>query len=98
MSCISYHPSTHPGTDTGSGPKAGINSYPFSLKYSSFSDLGDFPLALSPYNFPLSALQISAKRSPPIPAPVGSTSPRTAFAAIAASMALPPFFNISSAT
>ena len=36
-----------------------------------------------------------ANKSPPIPHPVGSTNPKTALAAIAASMALPPFFNTS---
>ena len=61
-------------------------------------DLGDLPLALRPYSFPLSALQIIAKRSPPMPLPVGSTTPRTALAAIAASIALPPFLRISRAT
>ena len=38
-----------------------------------------------------SALHIIANKSPPIPHPVGSTKPSTAFAAIAASIALPPF-------
>ena len=37
-----------------------------------------------------------AKRSPPTPQPVGSISPRAAFAAMAASIALPPFLSISS--
>ena len=36
-----------------------------------------------------------ANKSPPIPHPVGSTRPKTAFAAIAASIALPPFLRTS---
>ena len=36
-----------------------------------------------------------ANKSPPTPHPVGSTRPKTAFAAIAASMALPPSFRTS---
>jgi len=98
ISCISNQPSTHPGTDTGKGPYEGMNSKPFFLKYSSFNDRGERPLALSPKSFFLSELHIIANRSPPTPQPVGSTSPSTAFAAIAASIALPPFFSISRAT
>ena len=36
-----------------------------------------------------------ANKSPPIPHPVGSTRPKTAFAAIAASIALPPSLRTS---
>ena len=36
-----------------------------------------------------------ANRSPPIPQPVGSMSPKAAFTAMAASMAFPPFFRTS---
>ena len=39
-----------------------------------------------------------ANRSPPIPLPVGSTSPSIALAAMAASIAFPFFFKISIAT
>ena len=39
-----------------------------------------------------------ANRSPPTPLPVGSISPRAAFAAIAASTAVPPRLSTSSAT
>src|SRR5438552_16550696 len=39
-----------------------------------------------------------AKRSPPIPLETGSIKPRVAFAAIAASTALPPRFKISTPT
>ena len=35
-----------------------------------------------------------ANKSPPMPHPVGSTRPKTALAAIAASIALPPFLSI----
>src|SRR5664280_2479814 len=61
ISCISNHPSTHPGTETGKGPYDGINSYLFCLKYSSFRERGDLPLPFKPYNLPLSALHIIAK-------------------------------------
>ena len=39
-----------------------------------------------------------ANKSPPIPLPVGSTKPSTAFAATAASIAFPPALRISNAT
>ena len=51
---------------------------------------GAGPDEFRPYNFLSSALQTIAKRSPPMPHPVGSIKPRTAFAAIAASIAFPP--------
>ena len=38
-----------------------------------------------------------ANKSPPIPHPVGSTRPKTAFAAIAASIAFPPSLRTSKA-
>jgi hypothetical protein len=38
-----------------------------------------------------------ANKSPPMPEPVGSLTPSTAFAAIAASTALPPARSVSSA-
>ena len=51
---------------------------------------GDRPLALSPYSFLVFASQTIANRSPPRPHDIGSTTPSTALAAIAASTALPP--------
>ncbi len=39
--------------------------------------------------------QTMAKRSPPMPQPTGSIRPSAAFAAMAASTALPPFFRMS---
>ena len=44
----SNHPSTHPGTLTGSGPYAGILLKLFSLKYSRVRSSGDLPLAFKP--------------------------------------------------
>ena len=51
------------------------------------SDFGDRPLPLKPYNFCVSASQMMAKMSPPIPQLAGSTRPSTALAAMAASRA-----------
>ena len=56
--------------------------------------LGAGPEEFRPYNFFSLAFHTIANRSPPIPHPVGSTNPSTAFAAIAASIALPPFFRM----
>jgi hypothetical protein len=94
----SNHPSTHPGTVMGSGPRGGILVSPACWKTSSVSDRGDRPLALSPQSFSLWASHTMANRSPPIPDPVGSMRPSVALAAIAASAALPPFLRISRAT
>ena len=55
--------------------------------------IGAGPDEFKPYNLFSSALQTIANKSPPMPHPVGSTSPRTAFAAMAASIAFPPFFK-----
>ena len=41
------------------------------------------------------SIHMIANKSPPIPQPVGSIKPNIALAAIAASIALPPFFNMS---
>jgi hypothetical protein len=59
--------------------------------------MGERPLPLYPCSFPVFGSQTIANRSPPMPEPVGSTRPSIAFAAIAASIALPPFFRMSSA-
>ncbi len=69
----------------------------FSRKYSSVIALGARPEALSPVSSSFSASQTIANRSPPMPQPVGSIRPSAAFAAIAASTALPPAFRMSSA-
>ncbi len=59
---------------------------------------GARPDALSPVSSLFSASHTMANRSPPIPQPVGSISPSAAFAAIAASTAVPPALRISRAT
>ena len=93
--CNSNQPSTAPGTLTGKGPKEGIFDIPFSSKYAKVSFLGDLPLAFNPYNFLVLASQTMANKSPPTPQPVGSMSPKAAFAAMAASIAFPPFLRMS---
>src|SRR5262249_50690908 len=55
--------------------------------------LGAQPLALRAYSFPLFASQYMTNRSPPTPFIIGSTTPTTALAAIAASTAEPPCSN-----
>ena len=73
-------------------------SIPRSLKCCRVSDSGERPEALRPVSSPFSASHTIANRSPPMPQPVGSINPSVAFAAIAASTALPPAFRMSSAT
>ena len=57
---------------------------------SSVSDSGERPLAFKPCSRPVAASETIANKSPPMPQLVGSVSPSAAFAAIAASTALPP--------
>src|SRR5580693_4404791 len=72
-------------------PLSGIRSVMlFNFRNSGVSFAGAQPLALSPYNLPVFVSYTMAKRSPPIPFIIGSTTPITAFVATAASMALPP--------
>jgi len=59
--------------------------------------LGERPLPARVTTFFSLGSQIMAKQSPPRPQEVGSTKPRTALVATAASMAEPPFFRISMA-
>ena len=58
-------------------------------------DWGAGPLAFKPNSFCSLASQTIANKSPPMPLPVGSIRPKAIFAAMAASMAVPPFFNTS---
>ena len=102
LPCSSNQPSTVPGTDTGSGPVAGMVAE-FSFLSSarsvlSESDCGERPLPLRPCSFRVFASQTMANKSPPTPLPVGSMSPMVALAAIAASTAVPPRLSTSSAT
>src|SRR5579863_5468342 len=71
-------------------PSCGMLLMPLARKYSILSAFGAQPLALIPFSFPVFASQYIAKRSPPIPSLFGSTTPSTALAAIAASIADPP--------
>ncbi len=70
---------------------------PLSRKYSIVIAAGALPEAFSPVNSRFSASHTMANRSPPMPQPVGSISPSAALAAIAASTAVPPAFNMSRA-
>ena len=83
-------PSTQPGTDQLRGPWTGIFVSPLARKSSIVAAAGARPLALRPKSFFVFASQTMANRSPPIPHDIGSTTPSTALAAIAASTALPP--------
>ena len=95
--CNSNQPSTHPGTVIGKGPVAGMVLRERRSNSSMVSDCGDRPLAFKPCSFPVSASQTMANKSPPMPQPVGSISPNAAFAAMAASTALPPRRKMSMA-
>src|SRR6056297_109562 len=83
-----------PGTVTGIKPYFGISSCPRSLTASIEIDFGAGPLEFRPCNFPF--VQTIANASLPIPFDVGSNTVRAAAVATAASIALPPFFKISS--
>jgi hypothetical protein len=58
------------------------------------SALADQPLAFRAYIFFSFGSHTMAKRSPPMPFIIGSMTPTAAFAAIAASTALPPLERI----
>ena len=68
----------------------GIALRPFDLKRSIVAAAGERPLAFKPTSFLVLESQTIAKRSPPRPHDIGSTTPSTALAAMAASTALPP--------
>ena len=59
--------------------------------------VGARPMAFRPCSFPVFGSHMIANKSPPMPLPVGSTTPSTALPAIAASTALPPSCKTSSA-
>ena len=74
-----------------------ISEILFFSKNSKVAFFGAMPDPLTEIGFwPL--LQIKAKQSPPKPVEPGSITDCTAEAAIAASTALPPFFNIDMAS
>src|SRR5882724_3040037 len=92
--CSFPHPSTQPGTVDELIPAAAIFLTPLLLTNSMLMALGAQPLALRAYNFRVFASQYETIRSPPTPFIIGSTTPITAFAAMAASTAEPPCSNI----
>jgi hypothetical protein len=89
LSCRARQPETAPGTVTGSQPLSGIRP---SGSFSGVRARGLLPEAFRPWSSPS---QTMAKRSPPMPLEVGSTTVRQAAMAMAASTALPPFKSIS---
>ena len=86
----SLQPSTTPGTLTESTPRYGISSSFRRRNSSGVAARAERPLALSPRTCFVFASYTIAKRSPPGPFIVGSTTERTAAAVTAASIALPP--------
>ena len=93
--CNADHPLTHPGTLQASGPRTGISFRPIASALSRLQSYGERPLALSPSSLRSFAFQTIANRSPPGPQLIGSTRDSMALAQMAASMALPPAFRIS---
>ncbi len=91
-------PAMAPGTVTAPGPDPGTRSKPSARIRSADMFAPARPVASSPTSLPSSADQKRANRSPPSPVMCGSTSDRTADAAIAASNALPPSWSTRSAT
>ena len=76
-------------------PLCGISVMPLDFRNLRLSPAGAQPLAFNPYSFPLFASYTMAKRSPPMPFIIGSTTPIAAFAATAASTAFPPRARIA---
>ena len=99
--CTSHQPLTAPGTVTESGPVSGMCSAPRALSSArrSSSDVpsGLRPAPLYPCSCCPSASHRMTMRSPPSPHIIGSTTLSNAFAAIAASTALPPASRMASA-
>ena len=83
-------PATAPGMDTLAGWSLGITSCPSDRIVAADTFEPAHPDALSAAGRGSPGRQIKANRSPPIPHVSGATAPWTAFAAIAASTALPP--------
>ena len=94
LSSRTSHPCTVPGTDTEYGPIAGILLRPCDSNSSMLAALGARPLPFSATTSLRLAFQIKAKRSPPTPVDIGSTTFKVAAVATAASTALPPAMRI----
>jgi hypothetical protein len=75
-------------------PLWGMADNPLRLRNSGVSPAGAHPLAFKPYSLPVLASYTITNKSPPIPLAMGATTPIAAFAATAASTALPPRANI----
>src|SRR5579871_1158175 len=71
-------------------PACGMFSKPFPCRNAIVRFLGAQPPELIPVSWPVLASQYRPNKSPPIPQLSGSTTPSTALAAMAASMAVPP--------
>ena len=88
------HACTTPGTDIDRAPLRGIFFKPFELKYFFDAFKGDFP---DPFITVILFFFESYQRailSPPRPFILGIATASVVAVAIAASIALPPFFNI----
>src|SRR3954452_3043801 len=83
-------PATAPGTVTVWMPSCGIVVSPCDVSSARVNAAGAQPQAFKPCSAPVLPSETIANRSPPIPLDCGSTSPMTAWVAIAASIALPP--------
>ncbi len=86
----SSHPITAPGTETERIPVPGTVLSPFSEKKAGVARLPARPDPLSATTFPVFAMRMRRKLSPPTPFMCGRTTARTPAIAIAASTALPP--------
>ena len=86
-----------PGTVTECGLKISSDLMPLAAYHAAVAAAGAQPDALNAIGAANPGLWIRAKQSPPIPVMAGSTTPRTAAAVMAASMALPPLRIISTA-
>src|SRR5665213_514551 len=96
--CRVHQASTAPGVETETAPKGAI--WPFfarALWVSRLSDRGERPEPLRPASLLVLGSQTMAKQSPPTPQEIGSSRPRAALAATAASTAEPPALRISMA-
>jgi len=93
--CSANQPSTAPGTDQLSGVVSRMVPSASGLSLSAAMARGERPEELRPYSFWVFASQTIAKRSPPMPHDIGSSRPRAALTAMAASTALPPFCRTS---
>ena len=88
--CASAQERTAPGTEIPRGPRSGIRSRPRSRSACAEAAAGARPEPLSATCSPAASSHTSQNASPPIPQPLGMTTPRTALVAIAASTAWPP--------